>query len=411
MKRIILLTAFFIAVLNTNGQQYLNGYLETAARNNPGIKASFAKYMASLQRIDKTGNLPDPQIVFGYFIMPVETRNGPQIFKISATQMFPWFGLNNSKKDVATQTAMATYQEFEELKAKLFFDVRSTYFSLYFIKKSIESTMETLEILESLYDVATIKTKTGRSSTADMLRVEMEMADTKNSLERLKGIYESTVVKFSNLLDTTLNNGIILPDTLWDSGLPVNKKALSDSILSANHNIKRLEHMVEAFRREEITARKSGGPVIITGIDYTNIGDNGISASAGTDALMLRVGITIPIYRKKYNAMAEESIMMQESANNLKQQNIITLNTVFNKSYEEYLDADRRIKLYKQQAERASAVLDILRRGYETGKTDFEEVLRIERKLLFYKIKYHKALADKQAAAAFISFLTGESIN
>ena len=122
----IKLISIILAITGTvSAQEILNQYLETAATNNPALKAKFNEYMASLEKVSQVGTLPDPQLVFGYFIMPVETKNGPQQAKISVSQMFPWFGTLKTKEKIVINSAKASYENFEEVKSKLFFDVKS----------------------------------------------------------------------------------------------------------------------------------------------------------------------------------------------------------------------------------------------------------------------------------------------
>ena len=45
--------------------------------------------MAALEVAPQVRALPDPTVAFGYFISPVETRVGPQQFKISLLKCFP----------------------------------------------------------------------------------------------------------------------------------------------------------------------------------------------------------------------------------------------------------------------------------------------------------------------------------
>ena len=101
----------------------LDRYLIIAAENNPGLESRFNEYLAALEVSPQVKALPDPQLAFGYFIQPVETRVGPQEFRISASQMFPWFGTLKSKENVAIQTAKAKYEAFEEAKSKLFNEI------------------------------------------------------------------------------------------------------------------------------------------------------------------------------------------------------------------------------------------------------------------------------------------------
>lgn len=51
--------------------------------------------------------------------------------------------------------------------------------------------------------------------------------------------------------------------------------------------------------------------------------------------------------------------------------------------------------------------MSLLETEYATGNTNFEEILRMERKVLKYNLELEKAYADKQAAISFITYLMG----
>ena len=91
---------FLLISISSYGQGKLDEYLQTAAQNNPGLKVKFNEYMAALERVPQAGALPDPTVAFGYFVQPIETRLGPQQAKISAMQMFPWFGTLSAREIV-----------------------------------------------------------------------------------------------------------------------------------------------------------------------------------------------------------------------------------------------------------------------------------------------------------------------
>ena len=193
---------FFLLVSSMlSAQQELEGYLQVAAENNPGLKAKFNDYMASLEVAPQVSALPDPNIAFGYFISPVETRVGPQQFKISASQMFPWFGTLEAKENVAVQMAKAKYEIFLEAKSKLFNEVRSTYFNIYFNRRAIEITRENLTILNTFQKLANIKVEAGKVSAVDEYRIEMEIGDLENQLALLIDKQYVLEVMFNNLLN------------------------------------------------------------------------------------------------------------------------------------------------------------------------------------------------------------------
>ena len=74
---------------------------------------------------------------------------------------------------------------FEEAKSKLFFDIKTTYFNIYFIQKGIKITRDNLAILTTFQQLAIIKVETGKSSVVDELRVEMEINELENQLAYL----------------------------------------------------------------------------------------------------------------------------------------------------------------------------------------------------------------------------------
>ncbi|HYW96115.1 MAG TPA: TolC family protein [Bacteroidales bacterium] len=413
-KYIIIYLLLFLAGITTGMAQdkQLNTYLVTAAQNNPGLKAKFSDYQAALQKVPQVGALPDPQVMFGYMVMPVETRLGPQQGRISASQSFPWFGTLNARKDAASSMAAAKLESFEQAKSKLFYDVRSTWYNIYMANKAIQRTKENLEILNSYRQVALAKIAAGLTSSVDELRLQMEIGDMENQLALLRDNERTLTVMFNNLLNTPAESPVEAPDTLATDSLDMTTSALWDSISVQNHQLKQLDNLINAWDKQELAARKAGKPSFTIGFEYVIIGQTN-SAMAGNDAgkdafAFPTVGIKIPLYRKKYEAMVREAQYHRESAGFKKQDKQNTLNTIFAKTKRDYRDAERRISLYTEQLELAKRSLRILYSDYSTGGKNFEEVLRMERRVLKYALELDKAAADRNAAAAFVTYLTGK---
>ena len=60
------------------------------------------------------------------------------------------------------------------------------------------------------------------------------------------------------------------------------------------------------------------------------------------------------------------------------------------------------------QLDLAKKSAKILETDYATGNINFEEILRMERKVLKFSLELEKARADKQAAISFINYLMGQ---
>ena len=411
MKRVniykwIISISILLLSLSIEGHDILDKYLIMAAENNPGLKARFNEYMAALEEAPQVKSLPDPKLAFGYFIKPVETRVGPQEFKISAYQMFPWFGTLKTKESFAIQTAKAKYENFEEAKSKLFNEVRATYYNLYFNKKAIFIIQENIKILNTFRRLALIKVEAGIVSPVDEYRIEMEIGDLENQLALLIDQQSYLKIAFGNLLNIELES-INLPEVLWSTGLSLPKSILIDSIKTLNHQILGLELQQEAFRIQQDIARKEGSPNLSIGLDYIFVG-KGENNLMGTDAFIFpKIGITVPLYRKKYKAMINEAAYLEIAKENEKIDKINMLETLFENIWKEYKDADRRITLYIDQLALAEKSIQLLETEYITANKNFEEILRMERRQLFYALELERSRADKQAAISFIEYLMG----
>lgn len=410
IKNILFLSVLMVLAGNAFAQEHLKNYLEIAAKNNPGLQAKFNDYMAAMEKVPQVGTLPDPTFAFGYFVQPVETRVGPQNSKFNLAQSFPWFGLLNAKEDVATEMAKAKYEVFENAKSNLFFEVKSTYFNYYFIEKAIDITKENIEILEVFKRLSLVKIEAGKASIVDELRVELELNDLKNQLALLTDTKQVLHIKFNNLLNTALDSDIIVPDTLWQDELPLDKQSDLNAIYSSNHQLKSIDHKLNAFVNQEVVAKKEGMPKFNIGIGYTIVSENTNASFSdnGKDAFLFpSIGIKIPLYRNKYKALIKEAKYLQEAEISKKVDKKNSLTTVYENTHKNFNDSDRRILLNEKQIEIAKKVLDVLITSYSTDSKDFEEVLRIERQLLKYELEYQKALTDKNAATAFVNYLIG----
>ena len=216
-------------------------------------------------------------------------------------------------------------------------------------------------------------------------------------------------VKFNTYLNIDTNTSIDIVDELTDQIL-FNKSSELDSVLVNNNALSAFDYQIEELQHRKKLASKEGLPQFNIGIDYTFIGEGSSTASnAGRDAFMFpKVGITIPLYRKKYKAKVQEVIYLQEAKINEKSTKENTLTVLFESVWKDYKDAIRRTTLYHEQEGLAEKSLAILESEYATNNANFEEILRMERQLLKYALEKQKASSDKEAAVAFIQYLQGK---
>lgn len=411
MKLSIYLTVlfFFFPAFLLTAQEPLDRYLQWAAENNAGLQSRFNDYYVALSKVDQAGVLPDPKASFGYFIQPVETRLGPQTYNVSVTQFFPWFGTLSATENAAAQRAKEAFQQFEEARSRLFYDIRAVYYDLYFLDRSVKIMNEHITLLNRLNELVTVKVEAGESSLADQFRIEMNLLDQEDQLVLLKDQLQDKKVELKNLINKDKwPEPVHVPSALIYDSLVLSKESIWDSIRANNQQLQALEFREARYVYREKEEQRAGRPSFSLGVDYIGIGERTGIDGAGKDAIVFpKVGISIPLYRKKYSARVEEMALQQKIAQNDKIDKLNHLEVLFQETYTEYEDSKRKIDLHQRQLKLAGKALDLLQTGYATGKEEFDELISMERELLRHKIEIVKAKHNRQSAFAFLNYLMG----
>jgi len=162
----------------------------------------------------------------------------------------------------------------------------------------------------------------------------------------------------------------------------------------------------------KMLAVKDGKPSFGVGLDYIfteERSDVPTLADNGKDAIMARASFKIPLFRNKYNAKVQQAELNIQSVQSQITDKENKLETDLSSSLRDYYDARRRFDLYDQkQIQRVNQALSIMTQNYSTDSSNFEEILRMQRKLLGYQLSRIQALVDMQVSSAFIDYLTGK---
>ncbi|HEX6982471.1 MAG TPA: TolC family protein [Balneolaceae bacterium] len=416
LRTILILLALIILPLTAPAQQpdstqQLQQYLKTAAENNPALQADFYRYLAALQEAPQVGTLPDPEVMFGYFISPIETRLGPQTARISVMQMFPWFGTLDARSDAAVLDAKAQFAEFQDQRNRLFYRVKEKWYSIYIINQQISISEENIDVMETLLDITLQKYQTGTGNQADVLQAQIELEDLRVQKQQLIDDKHVLIREFNELLntvDTDITLGI--PSSLKPVELSLTKERIMQLVLKNNPRLNRL-YFKEQSAEESITAaRLSGYPSFGIGAGYMFIEERPMALpNNGKNAFVANITIQIPLFREKYKAKKRQAVLQK---NVIQYQQFATqdnLVTEVESALRDYHTANRNYKLYSEtQIQRSRQALDVLQQEYATGETDFEEILRLQRRILQYRLAKQRALGNMYIAKARIEYLYGK---
>ena len=387
MKYIINMILLVFLGVATMQAQTLDEYFKEAAENNPGLQSKYKEFEAALQKVHQVNSLPDPTVSFSYFFPKMMSQRA----SISLTQMFPWFGTLSAQGNAAALMAEAQYQSFLDAQNQLFYEVSAAYYPLYELNRLREIEQKNIDILESYKSIANSKFKNGLAPMVDVLRVDIMLKDAITSLNILEMKEKSLKTTFNKLLNRDVTEEVAIDtafatETLQDS-------FRRDSIATNNPLLSALDLKIKASKASEIAIQKDGLPKLGVGLDYA-IMDN------GKNIVMPMISVSIPIFRKKYNAAKKEAQLMQDSYALQKMEVANSLISNYEMTWFEVQQQRELILLYDQQTKESNQSLNLLFSAYSNSGKDFEEVLRMQQQLLEYEkmkataeVAYHTALA------------------
>jgi len=409
MKKFILFC--LMAVLQQGyAQEALEGYFQLAAENNAGLRASFNQYLARLEQLPQAAALPDPQAAFQFFVLPVETRLGAQRAGLSASQMFPWFGTLEAKEQAAAKMAEASYQQFVDARLQLHYQLSMLYYDAYQLEAAIRLNQEYLQRLASIKNLANIKLEAGKTRLADLLRIDMEINAAEEQLAKLQDDRLPLRARFEALLNQPLGGPIALPDTLWQASWLMSMDSLSAKLQRRHPRLQALHIQQQAWAFRAEAAQKEGMPSFMLGAGYVNVSARSDAEipSNGRDIFQTQVGVRIPLSRKKYRAKVKEAELYQQAVADTQSNLARQLIAQVAKGYNDYRDAHRRLELYRKQIVLTRKSFDLLIQEYAVADSDFEDLLRMDQKLLRFTLELEKARVDLNKSVAFLQYLSGE---
>ena len=462
MKRLIILASIITLSFSAYSQDSLTVYLELAAKNNPTVLQKLAEYEASLQKVPQVSSLPDPELNVGVFLTPMELVGGKQVADIRLMQMFPWFGVLKNAKDEMSLMAKAKFESFREAKLQVYFDVQQSWNELQKVQQSVRISEKNLEILHTLERLSVVKFKaasiggsvssgpsssggnqqtaasgssgmntmgsgsagnsqtptpasmpsspmnsSGGSGLADLYSIQMQIAELENSISLLKNQQQSVSARFNSYLNRKPQTPLQLTKELITDSLDFSLETISDSMLLHSPMLGMLDYEQKSLDERQKMVTKMGYPMVGLGLNYSLINKNPMATSEmnGSDMIMPMVTVTLPIYRKKYKAMQEEARLRKVAVQQGYQATANALQTEYYEAVQLYHDAQRRMNLYRNQADLANKSLNILLKSFSSSGAGLSDLLRIRQQTLDYETKQIEAITDNNTAIAWVKKL------
>ncbi len=250
---------------------------------------------------------------------------------------------------------------------------------------------------------------------SDVLRIQMERAELEDNLKNLLSERQVAEAQFNTLLNRPIELPVIVPDSLKQKLFDMDYTNALNRILTDNPMVTMLEAEADAYRAKAKMDKRMSMPMIGIGIQYSPMRkmetSMGMSGMNGKDMWMPMLKVTLPIFRKKYNAQQRESRLYWK-ASELKRENVQNqLRTEYINLYSQLEEAGRKVDLYSKQFTLSQTVWQLVVQEFAAGRQSLTDVIAVERQLLDYKLKKSEAIAVYNTGVAAMEKLISNSLN
>jgi outer membrane protein TolC len=462
---ILLISSNLLTGISQQTADSLLKYKEIADRNNPEVLLKFNDYQAALQKVPQAGSLNDPELSAGVFLTPMELMSGNQLAEFTLMQMFPWFGVLSSAKDEMSLMAKAKYEVYLDSKLQVGYDLQRTWYELYKIRKQINISEKNIAILKSIETIAITRyksaaqtgsaqatqkpalssasspvnngvnggmegmgsgktgtstsgttvagssmeqgsmgTTSGVTSLDDLYQIQIETGELQNNIESLRSLENTIRARFNSYLNRKPETSVSTPEILIQDSLGIPVKNITDSLHTNNPMLVMLKYEKLSLEAREKMVSRMGYPMVGAGINYSLINKAEMSTSPmnGKDMIMPMVKLTLPIYRRKYNAMRTEAELNKTSVDLNYSALVNSLQNEFYQAIQLLQDSERRIKLYSSQFELSVKSLNLKVKSFSVSSAGLTDVLRLRQQTLDYEYKQTEAVTEYNTAVAWI---------
>lgn len=404
-KSLLLWSLVFLAAgIEVLSAQQLNDYLEEAVTSNPEIRSFELQYNLAQEKASEVNSLPDTEIGVGYFVSTPETRTGAQRARFSVKQILPWFGTIDARVDAQNAMADAQYIDYVVAKRKLQLEVAQNYYALYGINAKMSVLQQNKQLLKTYEELAISAVEVGNASAVDFLKIQIRQNELDAQWQILAEELAASRIQFNNLLNTEVNQVVILPDSLM---IPQEEQEIDYEALNQNPELLKYEKLYESIARSEDLNRREAAPKLGVGLDYIPVSERTdmMVTENGKDIVMPMLSVSVPIFNSKYKSVSRQNEIRQHEVEAQRTMRYNSLRSLFAEAEKSRNAARIQFETQSKNLKQAKDAESILLKNYETGTINFNEILDIQELQLTIQTKQIEAVQRYYEQAALINYL------
>lgn len=295
--------------------------LEEVLERNPRLARMQAEASAVVQRVPQVKALPDPTASLTWFVLPPQTRVGPQRAAVNLSQRLPWFGTLKLDEQAAVWEAAASRALHEAARISALTEVRVAYLDLQFLDIERRLVGEERATLEHYAELALARYASGVGLDQAVIKIQAEITRTDARLFGIVSRRAAVVARLNAMRDRPQSTPLVVSQLPPQSVRVLVADELRNRALESRPEIVAARARVEAAELRVERKKKSYNPNVVVGLNYGYVSRRDDEAGRlnppqdnGQDILGVSGGLSVPLWRSKLEAGVEEGLQNQLAA-------------------------------------------------------------------------------------------------
>ena len=380
-----------------------------ALGNNPTLRRMRQEAAAEWARASYVAKLPDPSVGAMVFTPPMNFEPDRQRAEMQAMQMIPWLGRLRAEQQQACVEAMAAESMYRAERLKVLGDLRANWFKLYVLSKQVETTEAEKVQLESLVKTANARVATGDAQPGDVLMGTLELSSLQEQLLTYRREFFAAGAEINRLVGRNVAVPIIPPVMLESETPDWNYDYLRQVAHESQPELNAARLRAAASRWGIEVARLKRRPDVTLGAGWIVMDAPGVvMPNAGRDSFTIGVTTTVPLWKRKYDAITNEASHKHSAAHATEEETALQIDSMLYDLWQKAEAGRQTLELYERSIlPQARQTFEANQQSLINNTVTFDRVVRDYRTLLTLQLGYHKALGEYATTLARIRQTVG----
>jgi len=384
----------------------LGALLNEALSNNPELKAMRERVNALDSRSKAEGTLDDPTLKIELEDLSTDrpldiSPDDAMLTRYTFSQMFPFPGKRGLRERIAGKEAWAARAELTSRELEISFMLKEAFFEYAFLDESIRVNLGIKELISDAVKIAETRYAVGQAPQQDILKLNVEQAMITNEIINLEAERAVSSAMLKSLLNRPQALALSAPFEMPKATIDFDFNALTEKAVGANPDVLMAQAQAQAGELGKELADKNYYPDFMLGVAP-------IQRDGRFDNYDLMFQVNIPLWRGKYNSLAQEAGALAKAA----RLRLLSMKNI--KAFEikraavQVEAAQRSRELYETTLlPQVELSYQSALRNYQTGTIELLTLLDTERELRATRVEYLRAILDYNKRIAALERVAG----